>query len=65
MKNTAQGPVYYGTEQASQLALEGLKRVKRGYGVNSPQYRRALNAAMGVLGPNYSPDALTAGLQTP
>jgi hypothetical protein len=64
-KNTAQGPIYYGTPEAEQLTLQGLQRVKRGYGINSPQYRRALNAALGVLGPKYSPDALTAGLATP
>jgi len=54
MKNTPGGPVYYGTPEAQQLAIQGLRRVMAAYGVNSAQYRRAYAAARGVLGADYT-----------
>lgn len=62
MKSGPNGPIYYGTDQAYQLAYEGLMRVKRGYGVNSPQFRRALNAARGVLGPNVDTSTIMGNI---
>src|SRR5262245_3633828 len=55
MKWTASGPVYYGTQQARDLAVQGLQRVRAGFGERSPRYRAALNAAMGVFGAGYTP----------
>lgn len=57
-------PVYYGTPEAEQLALQGLNRVRSGYGPKSAEFQHALQAAMGVLGTKYSRDALTTGLVT-
>lgn len=53
---TTQGntPIYYGTPEARQLAIEGLRRVVRGYGWNHPRTQSALQAALGVLGPDFA-----------
>jgi hypothetical protein len=47
-------PIYYGTAAAYDAALEGLSRVKRRYGVDSRQWREAVQAVAGVLGPSYA-----------
>lgn len=47
-------PVYYGTPEAQALAMRGLARVKAAYGTKSKQWKRAVEAALGVLGPAYN-----------
>lgn len=46
-------PIYYGTQEARDLAIAGLQRVLHGYGPGSTKFAQALAAASGVLGPQY------------
>jgi len=56
--------VYYGTQQARDLALAGLQRVRSGFGPNSARFKQAMAAALGVFGPGYG-SADLVNLMTP
>jgi hypothetical protein len=55
-------PIYYGSEDARNAAIQGLLRVLHGYGLNSARYRDAYRAALGVVGDEdlITPDVMMA-----